>query len=159
MIDFEHIQKTLVNKLQDELQVPVIVANPDGPKPQEPFVILNFTSPYIPSGSYVEETKDEEDCYVEIKRTSWDKMVASLTFYGDDNKNGLKALDYIQFKGYDELRKEAGLVLVSNTALQNRDVYVIDQWERKTGFDATFRVVSETLKQIDSIQSVNKEED
>ena len=158
MIKLSEIRKDLVNKLQDYLDITVILGNPDGPKPEEPFVVLNFTSPYVPSGSYAEETEDAEDCYVKTTRTSWDTMVASISVYADDElETALQALEYFLFYGHEELR-QAGLVVIETTALQNRDVYVIDHWERKTGFDVTFRVVSHLEDYQHSIQTISKEE-
>ena len=170
MIDFAQIRTDVLTGLCNYLRqvyadILVIEANPGAKEPLKPFLIMNFTSPYIPEGiQAIEETamvahpEPEWDYDVEYTRYSNDTMSCSFSIYGENPDQavdiGLLAQRWFKFDGWDYL-KSKGIIVVDCMALQNRDVYIIDSWQRRQGFDVIFRVLSKVKKVVPTTETVD----
>ncbi len=180
MIDFAAFRNNIRTGLQTYLRnyyagILVIQINPDAGKPKNPatnkpalpYMTMNFTSPYIPEGMQAIETIEtiphpgpnwSHD--IEYTRHSNDTMSASWNVYDNDidraHSVALRAQQWFAYDGLDYLRTK-GVVVVSRTAVQNRDVFLVDQWDRRLGFDVIFRVLSEIKRVVPTIESADIE--
>ena len=164
MIDFISLRDDLRLKLQNYLReeyedLLVINMNPDAPQPPTPYITMDWTSPYIPRGEGIYTLEDKNDD-LEEARYSNDEMSASFNIYSDDrdeaHKVALWAARYFLFDGLSEL-KEDGLIVIDVSGIQNRDTYVVDEWERRLGFDVTFRILSKVKRTTGTIETVGLE--
>lgn len=167
MIDFvtlrNYIRKGLQAYLRNEdgyEEILVVQFNPDAPEPPKPYLTMNFTSPFIPGGVEIEEVANKGDD-VQYTRYSNDTMSSSWNVYSDDideaHKIALMAQRWFIYDGRDYL-KGKDIVVVEWTGIQNRDIFVVDAWERRLGFDTIFRVLSKIEKTVSTIETVDIKE-
>ncbi len=162
MIDFPTTSNFIRFGLQTYLRekyegILVIEFSPGVPQPAMPYLTMNFTSPLIPGKVEIVWQRDSESG-IEYARYSHDTMVASWNVYHDDTDEAheiaLKALRWFVYDGRDYLKQE-DFVVADFTGIQNRDIYVVNAWERRLGFDVTFRVLSEVAGVLDSIETAD----
>lgn len=178
MLDFIAIRDAIQAGLQGYLRgaypgILVVFANSGMPAPRRPYVAMNFTSPYIPepgqAGMHMEivpydparwghnPPKDFESDVQHTRRTQ-PEMVCSFTVYDNDQDRapaiGLTAIRYFDVDGYAALKAQ-GIIPAEIMALQNRDVYLVDAWERRVGFDVRFRVSTAISHYSDTIETVD----
>ena len=164
MIKYADIRTAMVSGLWEHMDIPIILANHNAPKPDYPFGRYTFTTPqqgfYPRSGFY---SVEEEGEMLDYKRQDEGRMVLSLTFCSDDSteahEKALEAAAWFAWKGYFYL-KEKGIIVVRVEAMTNRDTLIVDDYERRIGFDVQLRVDSSSTKEIESIEQaeVSKKE-
>src|SRR5690554_3377639 len=132
----------IIQQLQDYLNHPVILSNQAAPRPPYPYIAVTETSPFIPAGQTIINEPLEED----IKQVSISQptMVLSVTAYGKEFSETSQlaqwAHNWFSFIGYRVL-KELGYIIESLGSVDNRDTLLVDEYERRRGFDVTLRFV------------------
>lgn len=138
MIPILEIRSALVRGLKAELGIPVIDLNSGGKVPAGPFLtydIAGFGSeseglPVI--WQQADRSIAEETALVTVSILSYsDPRSAALT-------QALRARDWIKTAGREAL-KRLDVVVISVEDVQNRDVNIGEEWERRYGFDVELR--------------------
>lgn len=145
----------IISELKKHLNKPVIRSDQDAPIPEYPYISIKDIVPFIPAqGSPVVMFDEDEEKQI---ATSTPTMSISVTGYSkrfdDVSELILKAHDWFSFVGYEEL-KEIGFVVVRTESVMNRDSLLIDDYERKRGFDVLLRFVHRQEKDANFIESV-----
>lgn len=147
----------IIRSLDSHLTRPVILAEQSSPKPSYPYIAIKEIVSFIPTGG--RPSNYDEDLVEDINRvsTSQPTMSLSLTAYGNDfdNTSGLiqQAHDWFTFTGYRQL-KEAGYVVAEIQSVMNRDSLIVDDYERKRGFDVILRFVHTQSRVVEEIKVV-----
>jgi len=147
----------IVDLLQSHIGRPVILADQAAPKPPYPYVVIKETSTFIPQPGQPVIT--EEPMQRDIRRlaTSQPTMVLSVTVYSDDFQSAeelsQRVYDWFSFVGHQKL-KDAGYVVANITGITNRDSLIVDDYERRRGFDVTLRFVYVQESMVEAIEDV-----
>ncbi|MFB6475772.1 LIC_12616 family protein [Paenibacillus glucanolyticus] len=157
MLDYTAIRNPIVSGLYSKLQRPVIRSDGDGDVPEYPYITLSITSPYLsPYGGDSERFERISGITHSVKSeaTKHVELVISFTVYSPDEDEALnlcmKLINHFNREERDNLRN-AGIVVVSNTDVQNRSVVLVDHYERRLGVDFRFRVKDRYLSQVETI--------
>jgi hypothetical protein len=159
-MDYATIRNGLVSELYQHLQVPVVPTDTTQPKPPYPFVSYKFTTLYRPDApvmirSPVPSSDPNFKDDVEYTLKEQPQMVLSISTYSDDEAGAydlaIQVQDWFKLHGYRYL-KENNLIVVNTTALQDRSILLIDNFEKRIGFDVTLRTVHEQKDRVESIE-------
>ncbi|MFT9493417.1 phage neck terminator protein [Anaerosolibacter sp.] len=173
MIDFIDIRNHIVLGLHNFTQRPVILMEQAYPKPKKadkktidyPFFTYKFTTPYIseshePSYSTEKVASSDENFEYDLKYTRHEmsQISLSITAYSLDSdqsyQNALEAVKWFEFIGEDYLMSK-GIVVIDTGNLQNRDTLIVDDYERRVGFDVRLRVDSIVTKTLETIETTD----
>lgn len=145
----------------DESPVPLVLMNQGNPKPSYPFVGYTFTTRMRAEPGH--EIKTGEDVVIDTENwvrqtfTNHFSMVASFTVYSDDeieSNNIAEALyNFFDVFGRSNL-KVRNMVIKNIGPIQNRDSLIVDDYERRVGFDVTIRAIREVTQDIETIETV-----
>lgn len=145
--------------LELHLSHPVIFAEQSASKPPYPYIAIKEMISFIPSGNHpsiIDEALSED-----VKRTitSQPTMSLSITAYGetlyDSSALIQQAHDWFTFNGRRTL-KEIGYVVAEIHSVMNRDSLIVDEYERRRGFDVILRFVHKQMQIIEEIKAVNR---
>lgn len=164
MIDYTAIRTAIVSGLTAHLGVPVVMLAQDAPRPPYPFVGYRFTVPYgaepglpVETGEQVSSTDPDWEHDYRYRQQSQPMMTLSVTAYTEEpdasNALALAALEWFQFQGYQHL-KDSGIIVLPGSTVQDRDIQLVDYYERRQGFDVILRVGSELTRTVPTIESV-----
>lgn len=165
-MDYATMKNGIVSGLYQRLQVPVVPTDTTQPKPPYPFVSYKFTTLYRPDASVmvrapVENTPEPElkpdfEYDVEYTLKEQPQMVLSISTYSLDEAAAynlaIQVQDWFKLHGYRYL-KENNLIVVNTTALQDRSILIVDNFEKRIGFDVTLRTVHEQKTRVESIEA------
>ena len=147
------IKNLLIPQIKTFVGVPVIAANQNAPKPDGTHASYKITSAYLKAPGQPNETVSSN------KLTSDEeyKIVISFSSYDMDQDISFdlsqKIHDWFAFYGEEWLQSN-NLVVSDITGIQNRDILLVDDYERRNGFDVTIKTVRTLEKQIDIIENV-----
>lgn len=159
-MDYAEIRNVIVSGLHQYLQKPVVPTDTTQPKPPYPFVSYKFTTLYRPDApvmirSPVPSTDSDFEQDVEYTLQEQPQMVLSISTYSLDEAEAyglaIQVLNWFKLHGYRYL-KELNLIIVSTTALQDRSILLVDNFEKRIGFDVTLRTVHEQKDRVESIE-------
>lgn len=144
----------VLNGLNDYLPYPVIFAEQTGPKPSYPYVALKVLVDNISNGNQPSITNTE----FEQTATTQPTMSISVTGYGtsfDEAADLVKGVhDWFSFVGYRAL-KNKNLVVSSIESIMNRDSLIVDDYERRRGFDVMLRYTHSIKRSTGIIESAS----
>lgn len=147
----------ILNVLELGIPTTVIFAEQAGPKPDYPYIAIKETSSFNPATNQPYIT--DEDLPEDIKRmaTSQPTMSLSVTSYGstiqDATELAQQVHDWFTFGGYRML-KEKGYVVADIQSVMNRDSLMVDDYERRRGFDIILRFVHTQSRIVEEIKVV-----
>ncbi len=158
MLPFPEIRSALVRGLKTALGVSVIDMNSGGDVPVGPFLTYDFYG----FGSETEgqpiirqqagQQISEEAALITVSFLSYaDPRSAALT-------QALQARDWIKTAGREAL-KALNVVVVTVEDVQNRDVNIGEEWERRYGFDVNLRAtdrITTDLQWIDQAKPIEE---
>lgn len=165
MIDYAQIRDDIISELTTFLGHKVIVMDDNHPKPKYPFMTFNIINPYTPESPHGNETymavastdPDWEYDIIEI-RSEQPTITISMTAYSceldEAEELALQALSWFKFYGLDYL-DDKEIVIIETTQVQERDTLLINDYERRKGFDVKIRVLSELENRISTIETVD----
>jgi hypothetical protein len=148
----------IIDMLSADVGFPVILTNQAAPRPPYPYIGVTETIPFQPGPRSLENVPEP----IDIKQVASQQatMTLSVTAYGSNFATTMelsqKAHDWFSFTGYQAL-KEAGYVVASIGGIDNRDTLVVDDYERRRGFDVTLRFVHQQERIVEEIDSVDPE--
>lgn len=144
MLELAKIRKTIIAGLYAKLARPVIRADGDGDVPEYPYVAYSITSPYIDSYGHDAERWFNVPNGIGVERIKHIENVFSFSAYAEDEDDAqglcLAIIEYFMREARDDLR-DAGIVVVSVSGVQNRSVLLVEHYERRWGVDVRFRVI------------------
>lgn len=145
------------NALDDYLSRPVILAEQNGPRPTYPYISIKEMISFIPASGHASITDADLIDDIERTATTQPKMSLSLTAYGKEFQDTStliqQAHNWFTFTGYQSL-KDLGLVVAEVQAVMNRDSLIVEDYERKRGFDVILRFVHKQSKIVEEIKVV-----
>ncbi len=164
MIDFAQIRDDVINGLHGFMELIICEMEHIKKKPPYPFLAYKFIVPFNPqggqpieTGSLVESKDPAWEHDYEYTRISHDTMTLSITTYSknsdESHQLALKAHSWFSFYGYEYLA-EKGIIVSRLMSVQPRDTLIINDYERRQGFDVVLRVVSELKRTVETIESV-----
>lgn len=143
------LRNTLVLLLHEYLGRPVILKEQTAQRPEYPFLGYHFISlkqqkegkgniSYDHSGQTL---KKERQVQHSVSFTAYAKTEAEARELAE------KAKDFLEFYGYEKL-SAVEIVIVRCTELQSRNIFEIEDYERRYGFDAFIRTTDQKEKEI-----------
>ena len=151
------IKNLLIPQIKTFVSVPVIDADQNAPKPDGTHASYKFTSSYLKGVGKPNETVIQGTSSYTIQSEEEYKMVVSFSSYDVDKDVSFdlsqKIHDWFTFYGQDFLESN-NLVVSDITGIQNRDILLVDDYERRNGFDVTLKTLRTLEKQIDIIENV-----
>lgn len=166
---FQELRKKLVAGLWRYLDRPVILANQVQPEPDYPFGIYTVTAPYIPDNTMGDYTTRNVGDELAIDRRVMPTATFSFTFCsanreaedgttisGADEAEELadKAAGYFLHVGYDDFLK-LGIAIVDVGQVGDRTMLIIDEADRRYGFDVIVRYTRIDTRMVETIKDYN----
>lgn len=155
-MDYEVIRNAIVSGLYQRLQVPVVPTDTSQPKPAYPFVSYKFTTLYRPDARVMIRSPVPSEQEVEYTLREQPQMVISISTYSLDEAEAynlaIQVQDWFKLHGYRYL-KDNSLIVVDTTALQDRSILLVDNFEKRIGFDVILRTVHEQKARVESIEA------
>ncbi|MDF2657765.1 MAG: hypothetical protein K0Q94_556 [Paenibacillus sp.] len=144
MLELATIRNTVIDGLYAKLSRPVIRSDSDGDVPEYPYVAYSITSPYIDSYGHDAERWFNVPGGIGVERIKHIECAFSFSAYAEDEDDAqtlcLKIIEHFMREARDDLR-DAGVVVVNISGVQNRSVLLVEHYERRWGVDVRFRVV------------------
>lgn len=144
----------LAEKLAEHLQLKVINMNGGGKMPATAFVTYHFSPGFGDARGFPVYAEEGEL----LVRRETVLFTVSFLSYADDHAvstyNALCIQDWLKTIGANHL-KDLDVVVVNIGSIDNRDVLMGEEWERRTGFDVDFRTVNVASQPLDWIDKVN----
>ena len=165
MINYVQIRDDIITQLNTYLGIPVVMAEQNEPKPPYPHMTYKVMTPYIqestlPAESYeiIPSLDPDYEHDIEYTRMEQPSMTISLSAYSltpdESELKALAACAWFKFIGYEYL-KDKNIIVIETSEIQDRDTLLIDNYERRRGFDVKLRVVSEITRVVATIESVD----
>jgi hypothetical protein len=148
------IRNALIPKIKTFCNVPVIEADGNGPRPDGTHATYKFTT------AFAKDNGRPVEVYSNGQMTFQDsyKVTISLNAFDldDDVSRELaqQIYEWFEFYGLDDL-KAANIAVVELSNITNRDAFVVENYERRNGFDVIIRVTRELTRVVDNIETVN----
>ncbi|MEK4131992.1 hypothetical protein NYE67_20470 [Solibacillus sp. FSL W8-0474] len=122
---------------------PVIMADDMGDKPTGPHATYKFITPYAKGVGQPEQEVVEVNGVTFLRTIDEYKTTISISSYAMDEDDSLELAqsiyDWFAFDGVEKLQ-QLGIAVVEQTAIANRDAFVIENYERRNGFDVILRI-------------------
>lgn len=151
-------KNAVIPKIKAFTGFPIIQADQIGNAPEGPHVVYKITTSHGKDRGQAEETGLALHDKFVLLRTESFRRVISFTAYAMEDDDSLELAqavhDWFTFAGYDELSM-LGIVLIEATTVQNRDAFVLEEYERRNGFDVTLRMTRETQRELDYIERID----
>jgi|GEM_PF-1986464 len=157
MIPYNDIRKLLVQSLSEYTGLQVIHMNGGGSIPQTAFLTYHFEPSFervrgfpveIHSGDHIEQIETVE-------------FTVSFLSYADDPptsmNNALRAREWFKTDGHDILKDAFWIIVHEIGRVENRDIAVEAEWERRHGFEVVFRMPEVSRSKLYPIEKVNIE--
>ncbi|MGN7169271.1 phage neck terminator protein [Paenibacillus cellulositrophicus] len=153
MIPYNEIRKTLVQGLKNVLGLPVINMNGGGDIPKGAFLTYSISDGPDLGGRIMKSQEGGRQILQESVG-----FTVSILSYADDNAtssiNAMKARDWFKTAGYQAL-KDLDVIVSDIGVVQNRDVNIGEEWERRVGFDVDIRTTDTTDQPFIPIEKAN----
>lgn len=151
------IHNTLIPAIEAYCNVPIIRADQMGDKPSGAHAAYKITSPYIKGVGQPDRIMVPGELTMQDKSIESYKIVVSMTAYDMDDDTSMELAqsmyDWFAFHG-EETLETAGVVVAEQTGVTNRDAFLVNDYERRNGFDVTLRVRRELVKETPFFDSI-----
>ncbi|ODB61360.1 phage neck terminator protein [Paenibacillus polymyxa] len=157
MIPFKAIRSAIVRNLSAYVGVKAVELNGGGDMPKGAFLTYSFDG--FPEGRGFPVVTQENGKLVQ--RETVEFTVSFLSYAADSADsitNALRAQDWFKTIGRDVL-KDLDVIVFDIGSVDNRDILIADEWERRYGFDVDFRTTSvadQDLEYIEKVKIANK---
>jgi hypothetical protein len=147
MVPYESIRLAVVRGLVAHTAKPVIEMNGGGPIPEGDFFTYNFPEGFGSSGGHpVMSRQGDMVCQTETVT-----FTLQIMAYSDDRDisltNALQARDWFKLAGRLQLKETVNVVVVNVGEVENRDIAIEEEWERRQGFEVMLRTMDVTEMQ------------
>ncbi|GBF73055.1 hypothetical protein PA598K_01340 [Paenibacillus sp. 598K] len=148
MLPFEAIRLAIVEGLQQETGRLVIQMNGGGPVPEGDFYTYHFPGGFRGSGGQPILLQQQ----AKLHRLEAVTFTFSFNSYADDTDvaliHAMQARDWFHTTGAERLKWALDVVVVDVGDIQNRDVNLGEEWERRQGFDVEFRATDVVITDL-----------
>jgi hypothetical protein len=147
------VRNALIPKIKTFCNVPIIEADGNGPKPDGSHATYKFTNAYGKDNGRASEVYSNNSM---IRTESFKVTISFNAFDLDDDVSrelAQKIYDWFEFYGSDDLTAN-NIAVVELTNINNRDAFVVENYERRNGFDVIIRVSRELTRISSEIESV-----
>ncbi|HDR4393015.1 TPA: hypothetical protein ACOQ31_004824 [Bacillus cereus] len=155
-MNVKELRAVLIPAIKKHCGAPIIMADQMGERPKVPHATYKLTTPYGKAVGQAEETGVVINGEYKLQRLSDYKTTISFTAYAMDDDDSVtlaqEIYDWFSFAGVDVLQS-IGVAVADQTDVINRDAFVIEDYERRNGFDVILRVPYQQLKDIEWIDS------
>ncbi len=159
------VVNAIVKSLYTKLAKPVILMEQTPTKPPYPFLSYKVITAYVQGlgGAYINSTvidSTSETFDYDIKETAVDNptFTMSVAAYAVDsmgaNELATSAMKLFQHVLYYDL-KDINAVIVSIEAITDRTIFIVDHYEYRCGFDVRIRILEQTDRIIETIETIN----
>ncbi|MEI5869234.1 hypothetical protein WBS46_16800 [Bacillus albus] len=156
-MNIKELRAVLIPAINKHCAAPIIMADQMGERPKVPHATYKLTTPYGKAIGQAEETGVVIDGKYKLQRLSDYKTTISFTAYAMDDDDSIalaqKIYDWFSFAGVDVLQS-IGVAVADQTDVINRDAFVIEDYERRNGFDVILRVPYQQLIDVESVDNV-----
>jgi hypothetical protein len=139
MLPFEDIRVTIVEGLEQATGGLVIEMNGGGDIPPGDFMTYSFVGGFDSAGGQPIITQQGG----QQQRRETVSFTASFNCYADDSDvamvNAMRARDWFKATGREILKDTLDVVVIEIGEIQNRDINIDEEWERRQGFDVELR--------------------
>lgn len=153
-MNVKELRAVLIPAINKHCAAPIIMADQMGERPKVPHATYKLTTPYGKAVGQAEETGVVINGEYKLQKLSDYKVTISFTSYAMDDDDSVllaqKIYDWFSFDGLDVLQS-VGVAVADQTDIINRDAFVIEDYERRNGFDVILRVPHQQLKDIEWI--------
>ncbi|PFB74994.1 hypothetical protein CN286_25855 [Bacillus anthracis] len=160
-MNVKELRAVLIPAINKHCAAPIIMADQMGERPKVPHATYKLTTPYGKAVGQAEETGVVINGEYKLQRLSDYKTTISFTAYAMDDDDSVelaqKIYDWFSFAGVDVMQS-IGVAVADQTDVINRDAFVIEDYERRNGFDVILRVPHQQLKDIESIDTAEIKE-
>lgn len=136
---------------------PIIMGDTIGDKPKGPHATYKITLPYGKGVGQAEETMEAASDGAYVKRIEEYRSTFSFTAYAMDEDDSIELAqqihDWFAFEGYAFL-EGMGVVIADQTDVTNRDAFIVDDYERRNGFDVILKVMRTRKMEVDWFDKV-----
>ncbi|MGG0756264.1 phage neck terminator protein [Brevibacillus laterosporus] len=154
MIPFKAIRSAIVQGLATYLTLPVIEMNGGGDIPKRAFLTYDFADIEDARGFPIEYQNDNN-----LQQVGTVPFTVSFLSYANDKatsiENAMKARDWLKRDGRELLKDQVNVIVSEIDPIDNRDVLIGDEWERRQGFDVTFRTLDVTEGEFIAIEKAH----
>lgn len=154
MIPVQDIKIVLTDKLSGHLNTQVGVMNSGGKFQSDTYIVYNFDESIGESRGTPIITEDNG---IRTYRETVPMTVSFLCYSDDKNtsiRNALLTRDWFSSAGGQQL-KDLDVVVVGFSSIENRDVQIDGQWERRVGFDMELRATNIYTEELITIEEAN----
>ncbi|WP_150283790.1 hypothetical protein [Rummeliibacillus sp. TYF-LIM-RU47] len=153
MLDLESIRSVIVRNLKATTGIQTIIAEQSNEQPPYPFIAIKFTT----LGKQV--GRAAQYMHEDVQYTEQDiEMVLSVSSFSEEMdesiNNAYAAFQFFEVDGIQTLQ-EANIAVVKTTEISNRDTFISIEYERRTGFDVRIRTRAQSIRELDSIDTIN----
>lgn len=167
-MDFVDMKNTLIKMMWNHLNRPVILSDQASPEAMYPYIYYNIIGPpkglgstgdhrvSVKDGDAYTVLHDHPTATFSFTACSQNRTEGSKEILGDDEAMELseKAAHYLEHIGYNELSR-LGIVVVEITNEGQRSGLVVDEIDRRYGFDCRVRFKHTTERNDGSLENIN----
>jgi len=159
MIQYRQIRKAMIEGLAAYLGSKVIELSNTGKIPPYPFVTYDFSDPNGDRIGFPAIVVEDN----QIKHVETVEFTVSFQSCAVDKAGSielaLQIRDWFKVQGHRLLKDAVNVVVKEVGGIDNRDVQVGEEWERKNGLDVIFRTVNVISEQLEPIETVHVQGD
>ncbi|NOU92021.1 hypothetical protein GC093_02060 [Paenibacillus sp. LMG 31456] len=161
MIDLERIRSSITTGLVTAMTMPVVEQDDASVPAAYPFIKYSFTGSVLFSDKQPAVTVVPSSSPDEIIERYTEQPIFRMSFIScsdqkmDSLTNAVRMHDWFRILGRDELKLNANLMVVLAGEIQNRDIQIGSVWERRTGFEVTFKTLSVVDRKQTTIDIIN----
>lgn len=148
MLPFEDIRVAIVEGLEAASGGLVIEMNGGGDIPPDDFITYSFVGGFESSGGQPIITQQAG----QQQRRETVTFTVSFNCYADDSDiaivNAMRARDWFKTIGREILKDTLDVVVTEIGEIQNRDINIGEEWERRQGFDVDFRATDVVITDL-----------
>lgn len=147
----------LIPVINEHCGAPIIQGDQIGDQPKGKHATYKITTPYGQGVGQAEEIPVVVDGISKMRRIDEYQATISFTAYAMDDDESVELAqsiyDWFKFDGLDTLQG-LGVAVVEQTNITNRDAFVIEDYERRNGFDVILRIKRVRDFNVDWIEKV-----
>ncbi len=155
MLPYSEIRSVIVRGLKSAIDIPLIQLNGGGKLPEGSFMTYNFPDGFGGEGEGQPIFTQQGDKQIRQETVTFTVSFLSYADTVDDSLvNAMKASDWFKGTGYHAL-KTLDIVVIDIGEVQNRDINIGEEWERRHGFEIELRatdIVESPLEWIEQIE-------
>lgn len=155
MINITNIENTLYQWVSGVTGLTTIFANPNAPRPTDPYALINIIST-TPVGVEESESTLLPNTSVDVEYSNLELVMVSInTYYSGAHQTATKIKDSLGRVTSKAELFAGGLGYSRSTAVNDIPEVIDERWEERAQFDCFFYTRSLDAENIESIQKIS----